>query len=71
MKLLITFCGTDDWSVWATTDGEHPIRGPHGFIVGIGATRDEAVASAVADLEAAVEELQLPPGNVDVEEVDR
>lgn len=71
MKLLITYCGTNDWNVWVTTDGEHPIRGPFGFIVGGGATRDEAVAEAVKDLEVAIEELQSPPGVVDEEMVQR
>jgi len=50
----------DGWQVWITLDGHDPIEDAFGFIVGTGDTRDEAVAAAVKDLEAAIEELQQP-----------
>ncbi len=45
------------WEVWLDTDvGEQD-----GLCIGSGATRDQAVADAVTELEAALEELQHPP----------
>ena len=52
------------WCVWAGLDGEDPRESLHGFIIGQGDTRDEAVADAVRELEAATERLQSP---VDIE----
>jgi hypothetical protein len=48
MELLITSNRAgDDWSVWATLEGHDAIRDSFGFIIGVGATRDAAVADAV------------------------
>lgn len=47
--------------VWIGLDDDwHPPDG-FSFIIGTGVTRDQAVAEAVADLEAALERLQQPP----------
>ena len=53
-----------DWQVWIGLDGDgDPSREGVGFVIGRGATRDEAVAAAVADLEAVVDQLQSEPGS--------
>ena len=54
-----------EWHVWVQMEAGDPRRMGGSFIIGAGATRDEAVASAVQDLEAALEELQGPPKAVD------
>lgn len=55
----------DAWEVWIGLDGDgDPTAEGMGFIVGAGPTRDEAVRAAVADLEAAVDTLQLPDAAV-------
>ena len=62
--------GSETWQVWIGLDDEDPIEGP-GFIIGLAATRDEAVAEAVADLQAAVATLQGPflaPGTPDAQD---
>lgn len=46
------------WQVWISLDNDGGILQGEAFIIGIGATRDEAVAEAVADLEAQIEQLQ-------------
>lgn len=46
------------WQVWISLENEHGIEQGEAFIIGSGATRDEAVAGAVADLEAQIEQLQ-------------
>ena len=51
-------CDYGDWHVWAHLDEEHPLHSRTSFIVGIGATREEAIESAVGDLEACIESLQ-------------
>lgn len=61
MSVMITVLRDgSDWNVWiALDDGTTPPSGPS-FIIGSGATRDEAVAEAVKDLEAATDQLQQP-----------
>lgn len=50
-----------EWLVWLGLEGDgDPSTNVSGFVIGVGATRDAAVAAAVADLEAAVESLQQP-----------
>ena len=50
-----------EWFVWLGLDGDgDPSQEGLGFIIGGGLTRDEAVAAAVADLEAVVDDLQRP-----------
>lgn len=66
-RIAILDDGPDDWQVWIALEDERP---PHvlSFIIGSGKTRDEAVAAAVADLEACIDKLQgplLPPGTPD------
>ena len=55
--------GPDDWEVWIALDDDTPnlIDAPYSFCIGHGRTRDEALAMAVADLEAAAETLQAQP----------
>lgn len=69
MKLLITSPRHEggEWCVWCGLDevGADPSNDLYGFVIGAGRTRDEAVAQAVAELEAATEELQAPPGVVE------
>lgn len=60
-RVMVYEVGTDDWEVWIGLDDEDPLESPVGFCLGHAATRDGAVAQAVADLEAAVAELQRPP----------
>ncbi len=62
--------GEGDWSVWISLPDHHPIRDPFGFIIGSGATRDEAVADAVKGLELLVDRLQGPPGTIREERKD-
>jgi hypothetical protein len=49
------------WSVWINLDDGTEAPEGLSFIIGAGTTRDEAVAEAVADLEARIAELQQPP----------
>jgi hypothetical protein len=65
MKLLITHDRGGDWNVWATLPDHDPLHDVYGFVVGVGKSRDAAVADAVAVFEAAIEELQAPPGAVE------
>jgi hypothetical protein len=64
-NLLITRTGDDDWQVWITLPDHDALRDAFGFVIGTGATRDAALAAAVADLEAAVDALQAPPGVIE------
>ena len=50
----------DGWNVWIGLEGDMPAPQGFSFIIGSGATRDEALADAVKDLEAALEQLQQP-----------
>ena len=51
-----------DWQAWiGLGDDGDPSREGVGFVIGRGPTRDEALAAAVADLEAVVEQLQSEP----------
>jgi hypothetical protein len=50
-----------DWQVWIALKKGNPTRMNESFIVGMGATRDEAVADAVKDLETCIDELQAEP----------
>lgn len=65
MKTVIVRDG-DDWNVWAmldeeADDGMKPWHSNNSLIVGVGQSRDAAVADAVREFEAAVERLQQPP----------
>ena len=51
------------WQVWIGLGDGDPLF-DDGFIVGLGATRDEALAAAVADLEAVVAQLQSEPAGM-------
>lgn len=67
-SLLISSAGDHDWSVWISLPDHDPIRDPYGFVIGGGATREEAIADAVASLQDATRRLQAPV--CDVEERD-
>jgi hypothetical protein len=55
----------DCFDVWVSLElKEDPRRLRDSFVIGTGETRDAAVASAVQDLEAALDALQGPPGVV-------
>ena len=69
MKLLITHGCGDDWLVWGTLPDHDAIEDAFGFVVGVGSTRDSAVADAIKALEAAAEELQAPPGQIEEREL--
>lgn len=63
MNLVITRArdgAPGDWSVWVTLDDHDPLEDAFGFVVGRGETRDDAIADAVVELEAAVVQLQGP-----------
>jgi hypothetical protein len=62
MKIVVNQDGPDDWGVWAGLPDSDPATDAFGFCIGVGATRDEAVAWAVKALEAAAEKLQEPAG---------
>jgi hypothetical protein len=64
-RLLIHEETGDDWQVWISLDDHDPLNDPFGFIIGTGKTRDAAVADAVRDLEAILEQLQAPPGTIE------
>lgn len=49
--------GPAEWSVWLKQKYGTTRR----FLIGYGATRNEAVDEAVKDLEAAIDQLQQPP----------
>jgi hypothetical protein len=68
-SLLITTSGPEDWAVWISLPKHDPLTDRWGFVIGSGATRDAAVADAVATLEQAVERLQSPTGVVAVREL--
>lgn len=61
------WCGSETaWEVWvwdtpSGQTGREPWKEHFGFIIGVGATRDAAVVSAVEELEEACEMLQDPP----------
>jgi hypothetical protein len=59
-SLLITSNGPEDWAVWISLEDSDPLTDAFWFVIGSGATRDAAVADAVATLEEAVERLQSP-----------
>ena len=63
LSLLVTRNGLD-WDVWISLPDHDPIEDAFGFVVGVGRTRDAAVADAVQALEEAVERLQAPPGQL-------
>ena len=67
--LLITHEAGRDWQVWITLPGHDALLDPFGFVIGSGATRQDAVGEAVADLEQLIERLQSPPGVVAEHEV--
>ena len=48
------------WGVWIGLDGTNPRYSTFGFSIGCAATRDAAVAQAVAEFEAATDQLQQP-----------
>ena len=50
----------DQYHVWIQLTAGDPYEQHEAFIVGAGLTRDDAVAAAVQELEAAIETLQLP-----------
>jgi hypothetical protein len=52
-----------EWEVWIGLDGEDPEDCPFGFLVGIGPTKQAAIADAIKDLQTAVNDLydQLEP----------
>jgi hypothetical protein len=55
------------FEVWVGPSGDmadRPVNIINAFVAGIGATRDEAVADAVRNLEALTEHLQSPAGVV-------
>lgn len=64
-KLLIDEDANGHFTVWITLPDHDPIQDAFGFVIGVGATRAEAVADAVVDLEAALEELQAAPGVIE------
>ena len=68
MKLLITHNGDADWNVWATLDNHDALKDACGFVIGGGETKDAALASAVVELETAVDALQSPSGVVEERE---
>ncbi len=55
VKIFDYKCG--EFAVWLDTE----VADHDGLCIGLGATRDEAVAQAVKDLEARLAELQMPP----------
>ena len=55
----------DSWEAWFGLDGTDPSSDAVGFCVGMGKTRNQAVAAAASELEAALEELQSPPGVIE------
>jgi len=55
--ITVTGEGTD-WDVWINLDDGTTAPSGLSFIIGSGATHEEAVAAAVADLEAAIDQLQ-------------
>lgn len=62
--LLITSSGPGDYSVWVSLPHHDPVQDIYGFIIGVGESRDDAVADAVKELEGLVARLQGPPGDI-------
>ncbi len=56
MSVVKIFNTNGEFAVWLDTE----VVDHDGICLGLGATRDAAVADAVADLEARLAELQLP-----------
>lgn len=69
LSLLITRDGDGDWCVWMSLPDHDPELDAFGFVIGIGATRDAAVADAVAELEGVGVRLQAPAGAVEEREI--
>ena len=65
--LLITYDEDrrNRYNVWITLPDHDPLRDAFGFVVGVGNTRDNAGAKAVAVLEDAVARLQAPAGAIE------
>ena len=59
-----------EWAVWIQLEAGNPLLSANSFIVGIGITREAAVADAVSELEAVIERLQSPPGAITERGVD-
>lgn len=59
-KVLIINDG-DDWNVWLGCEGEGP-KEANSLVIGVGSSRDAAVADAVRELERLTTELQSPVG---------
>ena len=57
----ITIEHDDAWQVWIGLDSDSPPPDGYSFIIGVGATRDDAVAEAIADLAVAIAQLQAVP----------
>jgi hypothetical protein len=53
-----------DWQVWAQLEDEDPREQPNSLIVGLGTSRDAAVADAVSALEETIEALQGHPSTL-------
>lgn len=55
----------DDWHVWIGLPNHTSVFDCYTFIIGTGATRDEAAADAVKALEGCLERLQAPRGVIE------
>ena len=64
MKLKITNDGAG-FCVWAGLTDTDPSRDQFGFVIGIGRTQQGAMASAVAALEKAENQLQSEPQTIE------
>lgn len=60
-KQLVIYREDGQYEVWCGVDGDNIINA---HIIGVGVTRDLAVAEAVTYLESALDALQAPPGVV-------
>ena len=60
MSVITVLRDDSGWNVWINLDDGTTAPAGLSLIIGSGATRDEAVADAVKDLEAALDQLQQP-----------
>ena len=62
MSALTIINEEGQWGVWIGLDNTNPRTSPFGFCIGVGTTRNKALAEAVADLESATDALQQAHG---------
>lgn len=65
MFLSVIKQGEEDWAVWVALEDGHPYRNqPNGFVIGMGATKADAIIDAVKELKDAAQLSILHPEKI-------